>query len=119
MAWTDALVDFVEKTALLRETIKRRGDEEHYAARMNRIAQKLDALAAALEEHDPAAAAAVRSAWGGRCEAWRSGTQRTGRGKTRIANGMHLMRGCTDARQCSPLSLFRCRCRCLLSLVGS
>lgn len=63
MAWTDALVDFVEKTALLRETIKRRGDEEHYAARMNRMTQKLDALAAALDEHDPAAATAVRSAW--------------------------------------------------------
>jgi hypothetical protein len=63
MPWTDALVDFVEKTALLREAIKRRGDEEHYAARVNRIAQKLDALATALEEGDPAAAAAVRSAW--------------------------------------------------------
>jgi hypothetical protein len=63
MAWTDALVEFVEKSALLRETIKRRGDEEHYAARLARMTQKLDALAASLEETDAAAAAAVRAAW--------------------------------------------------------
>jgi hypothetical protein len=63
MAWTDALVEFVEKTALLRETIKRRGDAEHYAARIDRMTQKLEGLAAAVEETDPAAAAAIRSAW--------------------------------------------------------
>ena len=63
MPWTDALVEFVEKTALLRETIKKRGDDEHYAARVNRIAQKLDALAAALAESEPDTATAIRSAW--------------------------------------------------------
>ncbi len=45
MAWTDALVEFVEKSALLRESIKRRGDDEHYAARVERMSKKLDALA--------------------------------------------------------------------------
>jgi enolase len=81
MTWTDALVDFVEKTALLRETIKRRGDEEHYAARMNRIAQKLDALAMAIEESDPAAATAIRSAWNRpvRSLAFRNAAHRSGR----------------------------------------
>jgi hypothetical protein len=63
MAWTDALVEFVEKSALLRESIKRRGDEEHYAARVERMSKKLDALATALEETDAAAAAAIRAAW--------------------------------------------------------
>ena len=63
MAWTDALVEFVEKSALLRESIKRRGDEEHYAARVERMSKKLDALASALEETDAAAANAIRAAW--------------------------------------------------------
>ena len=63
MAWTDALVEFVEKTALLRETIKRRGDDEHYAARLDRMTVKLDALAAELETSEPQAAAAIRAAW--------------------------------------------------------
>jgi hypothetical protein len=63
MTWTDALVEFVEKSALLRESIKRRGDEEHYEARVERMSKKLDALATALEETDAAAAAAVRAAW--------------------------------------------------------
>ena len=63
MAWTDALVEFIEKTALLREAIKRRGDQEHYAARVERMSQKLEALAASVEESDPAAATAIRSAW--------------------------------------------------------
>ena len=63
MSVTDALVEFVEKTALLRETIKRRGDEEHYAARIERMSVKLEAMAAALDASDPKAAAAIRSAW--------------------------------------------------------
>jgi hypothetical protein len=63
MPWTDALVEFVEKSALLRESIKKRGDNEHYAARIDRMTQKLEALAAALEEIDPASAQAVRGAW--------------------------------------------------------
>ena len=61
--WTPALLEFVEKTALLRETIKRRGDEEHYAARMERMTQKLETLAEAIQATDPATAAALRSAW--------------------------------------------------------
>ena len=63
MAWTDALVEFIEKSALLRESIKRRGDEEQYAARVERMSQKLEALAASVEQTDPAAATAIRSAW--------------------------------------------------------
>ena len=63
MSWTDALVEFVEKSALLRESIKRRGDEEHYAARVDRMSQKLEALAAAVAETDQAAADKLRSAW--------------------------------------------------------
>jgi hypothetical protein len=63
MAWTDALVEFIEKSALLRESIKRRGDDEHYAARVERMSQKLEALAASVEQTDPAAATAIRSAW--------------------------------------------------------
>lgn len=64
MPWTDALVEFVEKSALLRESIKRRGDEEHYAARIERMSVKLDALAASLDETEPDIAKAIRSAWG-------------------------------------------------------
>jgi hypothetical protein len=62
-AWTAALIQFVEKAALLREAIKRRGDEEHYAARVERMTQKLEALADAVHTADPASAAALRSAW--------------------------------------------------------
>ncbi len=64
MAWTDALVEFVEKSALLRESIKRRGDDEHYAARVERMSVKLEALAASLDAADPEAATAIRAAWG-------------------------------------------------------
>ena len=63
MAWTEALIEFVEKAALLRESIKKRGDDEHYVARINRMSQKLDALATSLEETDPSAAIAIRTAW--------------------------------------------------------
>jgi len=64
MAWTDALIEFVEKSALLLESIKRRGDEEHYVARMDRMSVKLEALAASLEESEPDTAKALRAAWG-------------------------------------------------------
>ena len=63
MPVTDALVEFVEKSALLRESIKRRGDDAHYAARVDRMSQKLEALAAAVAETDPTAADRIRSAW--------------------------------------------------------
>lgn len=64
MPWTEALVAFVEKSALLRESIKRRGDDEHYAARVERMSVKLEALAAELDEAEPEAAKAIRAAWG-------------------------------------------------------
>jgi hypothetical protein len=81
MSWTDTLVEFVEKSALLRETIKRRGDEEHYAARIERMSQKLEALAASLAETDPAAAEKIRSAWNRpvRSLAFRNAAHRTDR----------------------------------------
>ena len=63
MAWTEALIEFVEKAALLRESIKKRGDDEHYVARVDRMSQKLEALAASLEEDNASAAAAIRTAW--------------------------------------------------------
>ena len=63
MAWTEALIEFVEKTALLRESIKKRGDDEHYVARVDRMSQKLEALAASLEEDNASAATAIRTAW--------------------------------------------------------
>jgi hypothetical protein len=63
MAWTDALIEFVEKTALLKESIKRQGDNDHYAARLDRITQKLEALASELEGADAATAQAIRGAW--------------------------------------------------------
>ena len=63
LPWNEALIEFVEKTALLRESIKRRGEDEHYAARVERMSQKLEALAASLEETNAAAATAIRAAW--------------------------------------------------------
>ncbi len=63
MPWNEALIDFVEKAALLRESIKRRGEDEHYAARVERMSQKLEVLALSLEETDAAAATAIRAAW--------------------------------------------------------
>jgi hypothetical protein len=63
MAWTDALVEFVEKSALLRESIKRRGDDEHYEARLERMSVKLEALAASIEDAEPKTALALRTAW--------------------------------------------------------
>ncbi|MEQ1908674.1 MAG: hypothetical protein ABMA15_07615 [Vicinamibacterales bacterium] len=63
MPWTEALIEFVEKAALLRESIKKRGDDEHYVARVDRMSQKLEALAASLEEDNASAAAAIRTAW--------------------------------------------------------
>ncbi len=63
MSWTDALIEFVEKTALLRESIARRGDADHYAARVDRMTQKLEALAAALADSDPKTADRLRATW--------------------------------------------------------
>jgi hypothetical protein len=63
ITWTAALIELVEKTALLREAIKRRGDDEHYAARIERMTQKLEALAKSIDGSDPATATALRAAW--------------------------------------------------------
>ena len=55
--------DLVEKVALLRREIEHQKDEERYAARLARIGQKVEALAEAVTADDPAAAAAIRTAW--------------------------------------------------------
>ena len=57
------VADLVEKVALLRREIEHQKDEERYAARLARIGQKVDALAEAVTDDDPAAAAAIRTAW--------------------------------------------------------
>ena len=57
------LVEFVEKTALLRRDMQHKGELEPYAARFARIEQKLTALADRLETSDPALARALRTAW--------------------------------------------------------
>ena len=57
------VTELIEKVALLRREIEQQKDEERYAARLARIAQKVEALAEALADGDPAAAAAIRTAW--------------------------------------------------------
>jgi hypothetical protein len=57
------LVEFVEKTALLRRDAQHKGELEKYAARFARMEQKLTALAERLETNDPALAKALRTAW--------------------------------------------------------
>jgi hypothetical protein len=57
------LVEFVEKTALLRRDAQHKGELEKYAARFARMEQKLTALAERLETSDPALAKALRTAW--------------------------------------------------------
>lgn len=57
------LAEFVEKVALLRRDMQRKGELEKYAARFARMEQKLNALAAAVEGSDPDFAKALRNAW--------------------------------------------------------
>jgi hypothetical protein len=57
------VADLVEKVALLRREIEQQKEEERYAARLARIGQKVEALAEAVTADDPAAAAAIRTAW--------------------------------------------------------
>ena len=57
------LVEFVEKTGLLRRDMQKKGAVEEYAARFARIEQKLNALAERAEASDPALAKALRNAW--------------------------------------------------------
>jgi hypothetical protein len=60
---TALLVEFIEKTALLRRDMQHKGDLERYAARFARMEQKLTVLADRLETTDPALAKAIRTAW--------------------------------------------------------
>ena len=57
------VADLVEKVALLRREIEHQKDEERYSARLARIGQKVEAVADAVAPDDPAAAAAIRTAW--------------------------------------------------------
>ena len=57
------VADLIEKVALLRREIEQQKDEERYAARLARIGQKVESLAEAVAADDPAAAAAIRTAW--------------------------------------------------------
>jgi hypothetical protein len=57
------LLEFVEKTALLRRDLQHRQELEKYAARFVRIEQKLTALTERIEASDPALAKALRTAW--------------------------------------------------------
>jgi hypothetical protein len=57
------LIEFVEKTALLRRDMQHKGELERYAARLARMEQKLTALADRLETSDPELAKALRAAW--------------------------------------------------------
>jgi hypothetical protein len=57
------LVEFVEKSALLRRDMQHKGELEAYAARFARMEQKLTALAAQVEQTDPDLARALRAAW--------------------------------------------------------
>jgi len=57
------LLEFVEKTALLRRDMQHKGELEPYEARFSRIEQKLIALADAFTTSDPDLAKALKSAW--------------------------------------------------------
>lgn len=57
------LAEFVEKVALLRRDMQRKGEVEKYEARFSRMEQKLLALAERIESTDPDLAKALRNAW--------------------------------------------------------
>ena len=57
------MVEFVEKTGLLRRDMQKKGAAEEYAARFARMEQKLTALAERAEASDPELAKALRNAW--------------------------------------------------------
>ena len=57
------LIEFVEKTGLLRRDMQKKGVAEEYAARFARMEQKLNALAERAEASDPELAKALRNAW--------------------------------------------------------
>ena len=57
------LAEFVEKVALLRRDMQRKGELEKYEARFSRMEQKLLALADRVEAADPDLAKTLRNAW--------------------------------------------------------
>ena len=59
----EILTEFVEKVGLLRRDMQQKKELERYEARMQRIEQKLSALAERVSEDDPDLAKAIRTAW--------------------------------------------------------
>ena len=57
------LTEFVEKVGLLRRDMQQKKELEKYEARMQRIEQKLSALAEAISPDDPELSKALRAAW--------------------------------------------------------
>ena len=57
------LVEVVEKVGLLRRDMQQKKDLERYEARINRIEQKVSALADRISATDPEIAKALRTAW--------------------------------------------------------
>jgi hypothetical protein len=57
------LTEFVEKVGLLRRDMHQKKELEKYEARMQRIEQKLSALAERISLEDPGLAKALRTAW--------------------------------------------------------
>ena len=57
------LTEFIEKVGLLRRDMQQKKELEKYEARMQRIEQKLSALAERVSVDDPDLAKAIRTAW--------------------------------------------------------
>ena len=57
------LVELIEKVGLLRRDMQQKKELDKYAARFQRIEQKLDALAERLSREDPELAKTLRTAW--------------------------------------------------------
>jgi hypothetical protein len=70
----DLLIELVEKVGLLRSDLKKKGDLEKYQARVDRVGQKLSALADRLAADDPELARRLHAVWGlpGRSLAFRN-----------------------------------------------
>lgn len=57
------LTEFVEKVGLLRRDMQQKRELDKYEARMQRIEQKLSALAERISQDDPELSKAIRTAW--------------------------------------------------------
>ena len=57
------LTEFVEKVGLLRRDMQQKKELEKYEARMQRIEQKLSALAERISQDDPELSKTIRTAW--------------------------------------------------------